>query len=371
MTEIFATPFGDVPLTCNSESQRSPNRAWNQADAYLLNALHEAAGSTLSAKKLAVVNDQFGALTCALTAFDLDIYSDSAIFKRWLKINLNKTEKQIQPIDSLSQSKADIYLVKLPKTLHFFQHILSILSFKEHITIYVAGMQRHWPKTFFEAAHDYFSDVIVFPGVKKAKCMQLKGGLKNPEPPVTQLVQADDFDLSCVNFPNVFSRDQLDIGTRFFLERFPTLRNAKHVVDLGCGNGILGIQALKQNPNCEVSFIDESYYAMQSCQRSLEHQQIDLTRAHFYQNDSCFGLDLTACDAVLCNPPFHQHHLIGNHLTQTMIQHAHKLLKNGGQLFLIGNRHLQYHRLLRRYFSRVKPCAENSKFIMYQADKVG
>jgi hypothetical protein len=87
MTDTFETPFGAVQLTCDSGPSRSPIQAWSQADAYLLKKIHEDFGATLADKKLAIVNDQFGALTCALAAFKPEVFSDSAIFKRWLKIN--------------------------------------------------------------------------------------------------------------------------------------------------------------------------------------------------------------------------------------------------------------------------------------------
>ena len=43
-----------------------------------------------------------------------------------------------------------------------------------------------------------------------------------------------------VNHAGVFCADRLDIGTRFFLQHLPRSAGAERVVDLGCGNGVVG-----------------------------------------------------------------------------------------------------------------------------------
>ncbi|WP_032487348.1 methyltransferase, partial [Yersinia pestis] len=49
------------------------------------------------------------------------------------------------------------------------------------------------------------------------------------------------------NHANVFSRNNLDIGARFFMEILPYDVTGK-IADLGCGNGVVGLIALEQNP---------------------------------------------------------------------------------------------------------------------------
>ena len=369
MTDTFETPFGAVQLTCDTAPSRSPSQAWNQADAYLLHQLHADYGAALADKKLAIVNDQFGALTCALGAFHLEVYSDSAISKRWLKINRNGLDTDVKPIEAIPESHADVFLVKLPKNQQFFQHLLSLISAKQPAVAYVAGMQKYWRRSFCHAADDFFPEIAVFPGIKKAKCMRLTGVQETPQVEPTHIVHMEEFGLSCINYPNVFSRQQLDIGARFFLENAPDLTHAQRVIDLGCGNGVLGMQALKKYPGCHVHFIDESGYAMRSCAASLAYNQLSPDRATLHQNDGLFGLDLSDCDAILCNPPFHQEHRVSSHVADIMIQQSHLALRPGGSLFLLANRHVQHGKQLRRIFNRVTQVASNAKFILYQAIK--
>ncbi len=364
---LLQTAFGDFLLRCIDHDATA--QAWNQADCYLLNQL--AKKPELVKQGIATINDQFGALSIATAQFRPEVYNDSAIFKHWLSTNWNQDTKapECQPINQLSQSQQKTFLLRLPKNLHFFQHQLSLLSQLEDITVLVAGMQKYWPKSFYESAYDYFEIVDVLPGVKKAKCMLLQKGKNNNSPEIQQHLNFPEFNISVINYPNVFSREGLDIGTRFFLENFPDLSKCNNVIDLACGNGILGIKALQLYNTITVNFIDESNYATQSCIESVALNKLPINRYNVIQNNSLYNLELPTADAILCNPPFHQQHTISDQTTKTMILQCHQQLTDGGKLFLIGNRHLQYHIPLKKKFSYVEQLATNAKFILYQATK--
>ena len=51
---------------------------------------------------------------------------------------------------------------------------------------------------------------------------------------------------------------------------------------------------------------------------------------------------------VLCNPPFHQAQAVTDHIAWQMFKQAKDTLKEGGELRIIGNRHLDYHDKLNR-----------------------
>lgn len=375
--QSLQTAFGSF----NLRGENANSQAWNQADNYLLEQL--AQNIELTTQGIATINDQFGALSVATSSFNLEIYNDSAIFKHWLDINWprnllesplekqtnNQQQPVIKPIHFLSQSTQKTFLLRLPKNLHFFQHQLSLLSHLQDINVIVAGMQKYWPKSFYDTAYAYFENVNVLPGVKKAKCMLLSTGKQNPLPEITQTLYFAEHNLNVINYPNVFSREDLDIGTRFFLENFPDLSHCENIIDLACGNGILGIKALQLNPHANMCFIDESWYATESCRHSLALNHIPPDRFEIFHNDSFYQLKLSQVDAILCNPPFHQQHTVSDHTTKTMIQQCFQHLKSGGKLFLIGNRHMQYHIPLKKRFSQVTQYAANEKFILYQAIK--
>ena len=77
----------------------------------------------------------------------------------------------------------------------------------------------------------------------------------------------------------------------------------------------------------------------------------------------------TEADIVLCNPPFHQQNAITDHIAWQMFKDAQSLLKKGGQLFVVGNRHLDYPNKLKRLFGNSTTVATNQKFSILSATK--
>lgn len=76
--------------------------------------------------------------------------------------------------------------------------------------------------------------------------------------------QLDDVELEMINHAGVYSREKLDLGSRLFLENLPVSDSYKTIVDLGCGNGVLGLMAAIKNPSAKIIFTDESYMAVES-----------------------------------------------------------------------------------------------------------
>lgn len=361
---LFKSPYAALQLTGPIPAVRP----WNQADAYLLDTL---AARFKDVQHPATVNDQYGAVTASLHRYQPHVYNDSAVFAAYLAKNWpsHTPLPVVQPTDELTSADADIFLMRLPKNLHFFRYQLSQLSALPGCRVIVTGMQKHWPASFYQAAYDFFRDVEVLPGVKKAKCMILSHPLNNTAVEKNRMLDVAEFGLTLHNEPNVFSREQLDIGSRFFLEHLPDLTNCQRVLDLACGNGVLGLYALKQYPHLELYFVDESGYAISSCRQSVSLNQLPQSQCHYYHNDMLNGLTLPAMNAVLCNPPFHQQHAVSDAVAGAMIRQSHDCLEPGGVLFLIGNRHLPYFHLLKKTFTQVETLDGNAKFTLYRASK--
>ena len=72
---------------------------------------------------------------------------------------------------------------------------------------------------------------------------------------------------------------------------------------------------------------------------------------------------------MLCNPPFHQQQVVGDFLAWRMFQQARNALVTGGELWIVGNRHLGYHAKLARLFRGVEQVAATPKFVVLKATK--
>ena len=120
--------------------------------------------------------------------------------------------------------------------------------------------------------------------------------------PVYYQLEGTDY-LIC-NHANVFSRDSLDIGTRFFLQHLPARQDACDIIDLGCGKGLLGLMAAERNPVATVNFVDESL-AMASAKENFYRAFGQERNATFRVGDGLKDFESASADLILFNSPFH------------------------------------------------------------------
>lgn len=155
------------------------------------------------------------------------------------------------------------------------------------------------------------------------------------------------------------------------LQHLPKDESLQTIIDLGCGNGVLSVKLAQLNPQASITAVDESDMAAASAQLNLEQT---LGAEHSFQvviNNCLEGFDPQSTDLVVCNPPFHQSNTITDHIAWQMFCDAKHVLRYGGRLMVIGNRHLGYDIKLSRLFGRsqVKQVATNNKFVILQATK--
>src|SRR5690606_28592369 len=129
--------------------------------------------------------------------------------------------------------------------------------------------------------------------------------LPAPRPPAIPATQVPEYGLTLLNDANVFAREQLDIGARFFIEQFAQLPPATRVADLGCGNGVLALVLARLRPDCEIHLFDESYQACAAALTNWRNNIGEPVKERFQTGDMLAGYRGEPFDLVLCNPPFH------------------------------------------------------------------
>jgi 16S rRNA (guanine1207-N2)-methyltransferase len=72
---------------------------------------------------------------------------------------------------------------------------------------------------------------------------------------------------------------------------------------------------------------------------------------------------------VVNNPPFHDDHAVGDATAWRMFRDAHRALRPGGELWVVGNRHLGHHAKLGRLFGGCTTVAANPKFVVLRAER--
>ncbi|WP_447884799.1 23S rRNA (guanine(1835)-N(2))-methyltransferase RlmG [Serratia fonticola] len=351
-------------------------QAWEAADEYLLQQLENA---DIGERPVLIFNDNFGTLACALHGYKPYSISDSYMSQLATRHNLKLNELDVEQVtlqDSLAELPANpaVVLIRIPKALALLeQQLRALRDVVAPDTLIVAGAK---------ARDVHTSTMQVFERVlgptrtslawKKARLIYCQvADIVPPAAPATTDWLLDGTDWLIHNHANVFSRGSLDIGARLFLENLPKDLQG-HIVDLGCGNGIIGMRALVQNPQAQMTFVDESYMAVASSELNVAHnlpQEMD--RCQFEVNNSLAGIERESLQAVLCNPPFHQQHAITDHTAWQMFCDAKRCLQVGGELWIVGNRHLDYYQKLRRLFGNCTTVASNQKFLILKAVKSG
>ena len=371
----LVTPFADLDLIRQPEQQNEPLQAFDAADEYLLSHVHEQSIDATS--RVLVLNDGFGALACSLaTHCQVSSSGDSHLGHLALQKNLARNGVAVEAVRFVTSSETpqgpfDWVLIRVPKTLALLEEQLIRLhgQLAPNARVVAGAMIKHLPRAAGDLLEQYIGPVQASLAVKKARLLVATPETKAPpHSPYPTRYNLDKPALELINHANVFCRDGLDIGTRAFLPHLPRHLGRVRVADLGCGNGVLGIAYALGSPQAELTLVDESYMAVQSAQENwraaLGDRPVTIRAGDGLAEQPADSLDL-----VLCNPPFHQQQVVGDYLAWRMFRQARAALVTGGELWIVGNRHLGYHAKLARLFRGVEQVAANPKFVVLKARK--
>ncbi|MEU8545327.1 methyltransferase [Streptomyces sp. NPDC048717] len=383
----LTTSWGTFPLTRCPADPRDPLRAWDAADEYLLNHLAET-GTDLSGT-VAVVGDRWGALVTALAAKDpgpgeLVQISDSYLGRTATAENLARSGAAPDAVRMLTTQdpppeRIDVLLVRVPKSLALLEDQLHRLAPAVHegTVVVGTGMVKEIHTSTLTLFETILGPTRTSLAVKKARLIHTTPlaatapGV-NPWPYRYELPADAPAGLAgraVVNQAGVFCADRLDIGTRFFLAHLPRGLGRARVVDLGCGNGVVGLAVALAEPEAELLFTDESYQAVASAEENFRTHAGPGRTAEFTVGDGLADVVPGSVDLVLNNPPFHSHQATTDRTARRMFAEARRALRPGGELWVVGNRHLGYHATLRRVFGNSELVASDPKFVVLKAVK--
>ena len=374
--ETLSSPFGSYTLQRLPLRTKETLRAWDAGDEYLLQDLSDKDKKPNKDTKVLIINDQFGALATSLNKYNVTCWGDSYLGEISIVHNyaINNIETRAMLVASTMQPSGifNVVIIKVPKTLALLEQ--QLITLQSHLDIntkiIAGGMVKNIHNSTIALFKKYIGPTVTSLAKKKARLIHPsyahKSGADSPYP--TDYLD-DTTGLMLSNNANVFSRENLDIGARFMLEQFEKLPPSQHIIDLGCGNGILGVMAKKSLKECTVTFIDESYMALDSAKTNYMAAANNEADASFIIADSLTDVTLDKPDLILCNPPFHQHNTVGDHIAWRMISQSYKALNRGGQLWVIGNRQLSYHSKIERLFGNCETIAANKKFVVLGGTK--
>lgn len=369
-------PQGDFKLYRYPYSKSEKLRAWDAADEYVLRHIDEHIGAEASLNIL-IINDGFGALAIPLCENNkVTVWSDSFLTEQGISenLNLNKISRNNYNFKNSIEMPAgdfDLVIMKVPKSHALLEDQLKRLSSQlcNSPVFIAAAMVKNVHTSTLKLFENIVGPTKTSLAVKKARLIFSETqNTRQQMSPYPKSYQLEDTNFIISNHANVFSREKLDIGTRFFLEHIPKSEQYECIVDMGCGNGLVGLIAASKNPEAKIIFTDESYMAIASAQKNIESAGLE-NKTEFYATDCLQAINKESTDLVLNNPPFHQQHATGDAVAWRMFKDARRVLKKGGEIRVIGNRHLDYHIKLKKLFNNCQTIASNKKFIILRACK--
>ncbi len=363
----YSTCFGTFTLLMETGDRSL--RPWDASDELILQLVHdEFPGS----EKIMAVNDSCGALSVPLAERTGALISDSLCETEEILLNLKANGKALPSLGATpgkTTGEADLIVMRIPKSLDYFQFQLESLSrcIHEPVPIIAGGMSRHLPAAFFscfEKAADQGSYSRI---IKKARSYR---GILTPRPTDTDgtfpfsrsksfLFNGSEY----LSLPGTFSLGRLDRGSRFLLENFPELPEPSLIVDPGCGTGILGMEALKHWPGSVLKSTDENAMAVMSAVENARLLGLQ-DRCEIMQNSILKGFSPESADLAVCNPPFHRGHRVSVETGFSFIRESSRVLKKGGHFLAVVNRTLGYGNVLDEMFESVRILRQNRDFTL-------
>lgn len=265
----------------------------------------------------------------------------------------------------------DVVFLNIPKGKEVAQRLVRLAAWalKPGGRLYLAGPKRGGVDSIIAYARDLFGRAPVWAyGSGYRVAVASRPAHLEIGPPGDDFVEREAVvrgrTWRFVTRPGLFSWSALDEGTRHLIEQME-IRPADHVLDLGCGYGIVGVIAGHEAREGRVVMVDISAAALEASRRtlalySLPHVEIRLS-------DVIDGVRGEQFDVVVTNPPIHQGFGVEREVAMQFVYDAPSVLRPGGWLYLVGAVVLPYRAIIERVFGNVEILFDDRHYRVYRA----
>lgn len=165
----------------------------------------------------------------------------------------------------------------------------------------------------------------------------------------------------------VFSKSEVDFGSRLLIEAFQDSTIDGPVLDVGCGYGPIGMTVAKISPQKQVHMVDVNTRAIELAKTNVEKN--DISNVQIYESDGLSAVEASGFSAILTNPPIRA----GKETVFRFYEEAAKKLADGGSLWVViqkkqGAPSTQVK--LEELFGEVKVVDKKKGYFIFEARKV-
>lgn len=263
---------------------------------------------------------------------------------------------------------SDLVVGLLPKSIAELTDIASLAAggVTADAVVTLAGRDKHMSRGMNTALESWFREVSASRGRQKSRALRARGPQPGAPLPYPRHASVDDVPFAIYARGGAFAGATLDIGTRALLDAFPAIfashrGSIEHIVDLGCGAGVLATSAALRLPHTRVTATDRSWAAVSSTRLTVDHAGVG-SRVTVTQDDAGATIADGTVDMVLFNPPFHDGTAVDEDMSHRMFRSAARMLRPGGSLAVVYNSHLRHRTALERIVGPTDQMSRTPKF---------
>ena len=381
-------------------------QAWDATDELLV---AEALRADAPGATIAVIGDEYGAITLALAAAGLRgirVHQDLATGRRALANNarallsadaVSGTGRveggHAAGVADLPQEDAAftshelgvellsgvrLVLLQLPKALAELEEIADAIArwAAPDVVVVAGGRVKHMTLGQNEVLGRFFENVQAQRAQRKSRLVIASGPRPVAGTPPFPVVETHE-GLTLVAHGGAFAGARLDIGTRVLLDALaqplqngekPDVAQAtgsgdvpRTVVDLGCGTGALAVSYALAHPEVQVLATDRSAAAVASARETVRANGVE-DRVTVTHDDAASEIADASVDVVLLNPPFHLGASVHTGAATRLFEASARILRPGGELWTVFNSSLAYRGELTRLIGETQQVTRTPKF---------
>jgi 16S rRNA (guanine1207-N2)-methyltransferase len=127
----------------------------------------------------------------------------------------------------------------------------------------------------------------------------------------------------------VFSKGEVDFGSRLLIETFEFPKSKGDILDIGCGYGPIGLSLAKGDSSRTVHMVDVNERALNLAKENAQLNQIH--NVAIYESSCLDGVTRNDFIAILTNPPIRA----GKKIVHTILEDSFNHLQAGGELWVV------------------------------------
>ncbi|MDN7243736.1 class I SAM-dependent methyltransferase [Planococcus sp. N028] len=165
----------------------------------------------------------------------------------------------------------------------------------------------------------------------------------------------------------VFSKGEVDFGSRLLIEAFRDSEVDGPLLDVGCGYGPIGMAIARAFPQKEVHMVDVNTRAIDLAKRNADKNGIQ--NVVIYESDGLASVKVEGFSAILTNPPIRA----GKETIFRFYEEAYDKMASGGSLWVVIQKKQgapSTQEKLEELFGEVRVADKKKGYFIFEARKI-